>query len=63
MSRVSKDFHAVVGQYARCFGTYINWGRDIGDRTGHLHNTEFLKAVELAGDLGKVKNLAILEDV
>lgn len=44
----------------------IDWERDIlyiGDRTGHLHNTEFLKTVELAGGLGKVKNLAIYEDV
>lgn len=50
----------------RCFGTYINWARDIfyiGDQTGHLHNTEFLKTIELAGGLGKVKNLAVHEDV
>jgi hypothetical protein len=59
-------FKRVEGQYERCFSTYINWEHDIlyiGDRTGHLHNTEFLKAVELAGGLGKVKNLAVHEDV
>ncbi|ESZ91398.1 hypothetical protein SBOR_8217 [Sclerotinia borealis F-4128] len=31
--------------------------------TGHLHNAQFLEAVGLAGGLGKVKNLAIHEDV
>jgi hypothetical protein len=59
-------FKRVEGECAWCFGTHINWARGIlyiGDRTGHLHNTEFLKAVELAGGLGKVKNLAVHEDV
>lgn len=59
-------FKHVEGQYARCFGTYFSWEHDnlyIGDRTGHLYNTEFLKALEPAGGLEKVKNLAIHEDV
>ena len=70
VSQVCRDarriFKRVEGTYTRCFGTYINWERDtlyIGDRTGHLHNTEFLKAVDLAGGLGKVRHLAVHEDV
>jgi hypothetical protein len=59
-------FARVEGQYARCFGTWICWERDIlciGDRKGHLRNAEFLKTVDLAGGLGKVHHLAIHEAV
>ncbi|KAH9223196.1 hypothetical protein DL95DRAFT_440888 [Leptodontidium sp. 2 PMI_412] len=59
-------FNRVEGEHVKCFGTHINSEKDIlyiGDRTGHLHNTEFLKAIDMAGGLGKVKNLAIHEDV
>jgi hypothetical protein len=52
--------------YEGAFNTWINWNIDIifvSDRTGELHNTQFLEALEKWGALERIKHLAIDERV
>lgn len=46
----------------RYVGTYVNWELDamfISQRAAHLHKTYFLKLVDKAGGLNRLKHLAI----
>jgi hypothetical protein len=50
--RESRKVFAVHRLYQKCFGTLVDWDRDViyvGSRVGSLHNNEFLKTLSLAG--------------
>ncbi|CAD6446756.1 ffea0b3e-48f6-4700-adc1-f561343add27-CDS [Sclerotinia trifoliorum] len=63
LARVNQESRKVaLNRRSRCFDHWVDWKKDIifiGSRVGHLHNTGFLRALELRNCREKLRYLAI----